>query len=129
MPVALVIPAKPSKYRAVKTVRHGITFDSKGEADRYDVLLGMLERGEIRNLRRQVRWPLCVDGIRIAYWRCDFYYQDMSDEWIVEDFKGRKTPLYNRSKKHFEAQYKTQILETFARPQKKRTRVKLKKAA
>ena len=72
-------------------------FDSKGEYQRY-LDLRMLERvGRIRDLKRQVRIPLVVNGTpllirdkigraRALSYVADFtYYED--DVYVVEDFK------------------------------------------
>ena len=47
-----------SKYHASKMIRHGETFDSRKEADRYDELLILQQAGEIKNLQRQVKYTL-----------------------------------------------------------------------
>ena len=42
---------KPSKYKAQKTRRGKLTFDSKKEAERYDALMLLQKAGEIRGLK------------------------------------------------------------------------------
>ena len=49
---------KERKYRNEPTVSHGITFDSKKEARRYEELLLMLKAGTIRKLKLQVDFTL-----------------------------------------------------------------------
>lgn len=49
---------KPSKYKAQKTRRGKLTFDSKKEAERYDALMLLQKAGEIRGLKLQVRYCL-----------------------------------------------------------------------
>lgn len=56
---------------------------------------------------------------QIATWACDFEYEELLGEpvdgrWqrVVEDCKGMRTEIYQRSKKHFEAQYGITITET-----------------
>lgn len=49
--VEKVLAQKTGKYHNRKTVRHGITFDSKHEADRYDELRLLTERQQ-RQLNR-----------------------------------------------------------------------------
>lgn len=49
---------KPGKYKAQKTRRGKLTFDSKKEAERYDALLLLQNAGEIRGLKLQVRYCL-----------------------------------------------------------------------
>ena len=50
--------AKRSKYKAQKTKRGKLTFDSKKEAERYDALMLLQKAGEIRGLKLQVRYCL-----------------------------------------------------------------------
>ena len=105
----------PSKYRNVKTVVDGITFDSKLEAKRYGEL-NLLERaGEIKELQLQQKFPLMSVTRQktvalIGHYIADFTYQENGD-FIVEDTKGLPTPLYKWKKKHFEAQYDIKITE------------------
>ena len=49
---------KPGKYKAQKTKRGRLTFDSKKEAERYDALMLLQKAGEIRGLKLQVRYCL-----------------------------------------------------------------------
>lgn len=61
---------KPSKYKAQKTKRGKLTFDSKKEAERYDALMLLQNAGEIRGLKLQVRYCLqeaytTVEGERV----------------------------------------------------------------
>jgi hypothetical protein len=110
---------------------------SKREGLRYLFLLNEQDAGRISNLRRQVRFALNVrrpDGLEetIAHWTCDFQYYDRTAPGVgkvvedpiggekltlysvltVEDCKGFRTEMYQRSKKHFEAQYGIRIKET-----------------
>lgn len=123
-----------SKYRAVRTVVHGFTFASKAEARRYSELLLLGLAGEIRNLELQPRFPIFVEGERVAEYVGDFRYEEripalqfsqrsldragvivaMVFDWsdVVEDLKGMKTPVYRLKKKLVEAQYRIQIRET-----------------
>lgn len=54
-PELLSEPPKPTKYRNVKTVRHGMRFDSILEADVYDALVA---RYGAANVVRQVSIPI-----------------------------------------------------------------------
>lgn len=54
----LQTPFKCYIYCNCKTVRHGITFDSKHEADRYDELQLLLKAGEIHDLKLQQTYKL-----------------------------------------------------------------------
>ena len=90
------------KYNSVKTEVDGIKFDSKKEAKRYLELKALESAGEISHLQRQVKYELIpsqkVDG-RVVERPCsyvaDFVYHKLaSNEVVVEDTKGFKTPDY-----------------------------------
>lgn len=90
------------KYRSKKVTIKGITFDSKKEASRW-LELDLLERaGEISHLQRQVKYELIpsqkIDGKvveRPCSYIADFVYHELgSNEVVVEDTKGFKTPDY-----------------------------------
>lgn len=81
----------PPKYKNVRTEVDGVTFDSKGEAGRYRKLALLERAGQIRKLRRQVKYDLSVNGQKVTSYRADFVYEELTDgAWleIVEDFKG-----------------------------------------
>ena len=103
--------ARPSKYNAKRCRLDGIGFSSQRERDRY-ANLKLLERsGTITGLRLQRRWPLVVNGRRIAVWVSDFdYHRD--GRLVVEDCKGFRTREYILKKKLFEALYGLAIQET-----------------
>jgi len=67
--------------------------DAEGVYGRH--LERMQERGEIRDLKFQVRVPL---GLGQAFMRIDFvYYDNHIDEWIWDDYKAkgwRRAPMY-----------------------------------
>jgi hypothetical protein len=125
-----------SKYGAVATVIDGHRFPSKREAKRYGELKLLERAGEIRDLRLQPRFPLCVPGsdltpIEIGVYIADFAYEQrtvrgikprfpgrtksasLSVEWndVIEDSKGFRTPVYRLKKRMVEAQYDIQITE------------------
>src|SRR3990167_5831319 len=56
------VAPKRAKHGNVKTVRHGIKFDSRHEADMFDALLMLEKQGNITHLQRQVSFPLEVKG-------------------------------------------------------------------
>ncbi len=104
---------KPHKYQAKEAWLDGIKFPSIKERDRYAVLLQMQMAGMVSELERQPVYALMVDGIIIGHYKADFRYRRKGETSLtVEDSKGVKTPLYQRSKKHMKAQYGIDILET-----------------
>lgn len=87
--------------------RHGISFHSTKEADRYDFLLMRLKAGEISQLQLQVPIPLMgqLDAIRTPTglemtYRADFQYIDhqLGDAVVIEDAKGYPTEVYKIKK-------------------------------
>lgn len=112
----IAAPKKKSKYNNVRTERHGIKFDSKKEAGRYDVLLLLQNQGLISGLevhRRYILEPAFVDTQgkkhRAEYYEGDFSFFDYdSRKWIVEDVKGRsgtRTALFESKRKRFIHRY------------------------
>lgn len=105
---------KKSKYGAVKTEVDGIMFDSKHEAMRYQELWLLERAGDISNLRLQVPFELIPKskyGMPIRY-IADFVYNDNSDNLIVEDAKGVKTPVYRLKRRMMAEKYGIEIKET-----------------
>lgn len=91
-----------NKYgaEAVRDETYG-WFASTGEHRRWHELLRLQEAGYIANLRRQVRYPLVVGGVKVATYVADFVYDEHHADYytigvrtIVEDFKGRRTSEY-----------------------------------
>lgn len=98
-----------SKYRNVKTVIDGISFDSKREAARWQELRLWVRAGGIADLNRQVPFvlaPSVVIGGRkrpALRYIADFTYIDnVSQEMVIEDVKGKITEGY-RIKRHLMA--------------------------
>lgn len=98
---------RKGKYANIKTVVNGITFDSKGEAARYEELRILERTGEISDLRIHTRWELQPgwrdkDGKK---WRAITYESDFDytegDRFVVEDFKGIKTQVFRIKEKLF----------------------------
>lgn len=107
-----------SKYGATKTTIDGLTFDSKKEAARWQVLCALERSGHLRNLSRQLPFALRVRDTVIGSYVPDFLYEErVGDDWVqrVEDVKSpatKKKELYRWKRKHFEAEYGLKILET-----------------
>ena len=85
-----------NKYRAEKINDNGEIFDSKKEYYRYCDLKLLECSGEIRDLRRQVKYELIPkqEGERAVNYIADFVYKDKSGREVVEDAKGIRTKEY-----------------------------------
>ncbi len=91
------------KYHNIKVKVDGMTFDSKGEYNRW-LELKMLEKsGKISNLTRQVTYKLTAHGVQVCKYIADFEY-DYDGMKITEDFKGLVTPTFKLKAKIFAAQ-------------------------
>lgn len=110
---------KGNKYGNKKVSIDGETFDSKKEAKRYCELKLLQQAGEIKELRRQVKFVLIpsqrVDG-KVVERECsyiaDFVYRDAkSGELVVEDTKGFKTKDYIIKRKLMLSVYNIRINE------------------
>lgn len=64
------------KYRNIKTVIDGITFDSIKESERYKKLLLLQKTGEISDLILQPKFPIIINNIKICTYIADFSYVD-----------------------------------------------------
>lgn len=86
---------KRRKYGNVPTEVDGVRFDSTGEADRWGELRTLERLGAIRDLRRQVRFPLTINDEHVTTYVADFVY-DEEGAMVVEDYKSpaTRTPLY-----------------------------------
>jgi Protein of unknown function (DUF1064) len=96
--IADVLLRKPKprrhKYNAKRTTVDGQTFDSQHEAQWFCQLRIRERLGEIRHLRRQVRYPLIVNGVRVAYYQADAVYEERCNgRWIevIADCKSEAT--------------------------------------
>lgn len=106
-----------------RTSREGFVFASKAELGRWQVLQRLLFAGEIKNLRRQVRYSLVLpDGTPVltptgktASYTADFVYEELQgQDWveIVEDYKGYVNDGSQLRIALFEAIYKKQVRRT-----------------
>lgn len=111
---------KPSKYKNIKTVVDGYTFDSGKEANRY-IQLKLLQRaGEITDLVLQPKFWLSINDRPIllkskgfpngrrATFKPDFQYMRGKDgKTVVEDVKSpaTRTEAYVLRKGIFEVMY------------------------
>ena len=93
--------------KEARTSRDGIVFASKAELLRWEKLRLWQLAGEIRNLRRQVKYDLVINGQSVGHYTPDFVYerkpfapgsvayvdQTTPDLWteVIEDVKGAMT--------------------------------------
>lgn len=118
LPPARNPTSKPSKHRAIKTEVAGEKFDSKLEARVYQELKLREVAGEIRNLRRQVKFSLFANGgYHLGTYKADAEFEELYVDhnkggevhrWIrvVADVKSqhtRKLPGWGRTKKLMQA--------------------------
>jgi hypothetical protein len=89
----------------------GIKFASNMEAKRYIVLKEMEKNGHIENLQLQVRYQFRHNDRLICTYVADFVY-DEDGVPVVEDVKGRVTPVYSIKRKMMDAFYGIKIRET-----------------
>lgn len=118
--MTLRLPARRSKYAAIRTSVDGIVFASKKEAARYGELKLLEKVNRIRRLELQPKFPIEVRGTKVCTYVADFQYQvfdidegGFSGRWrtVVEDVKGIKTAVYRLKKKMVEATYGIRISE------------------
>jgi len=108
---------KPSKYRNVKTIIDGITFDSRKEARRYGELHLLVISGIATRVELQPEFPYEVtyraNGKEYSVKRkyiADFKvtYPDRVD---IEDVKGMRTREFIQKRKIVEKLYGIKIIE------------------
>ena len=113
-----------NKYGSRKVEVNGIVFDSKREAARYQELLLLEKAGEIKDIRRQVKYVLPESTTRKGRGRCverecayiaDFVYKTILPDGdtltIVEDTKGFRTKDYIIKRKLMLSVYGIRIRE------------------
>ena len=104
-----------SKFNAVRTTYEGISFDSKGECERYKQLRFLESAGQISDLKLKVVHKLEINGVHICNYESDFEYVDTDGTQIVEDFKGFRTKEFIIKSKLMLAVKGIKILETGVR--------------
>lgn len=124
---------KPHKHKAKPRRVDGLYFASEGEAKRW-YQLKLLERyGQVRNLRRQVRYDLHTVGpdgvkVKVTWYTADAVYEERQDDgsWLerVEDYKGQRLPDYLLRAKWMKLEYGIVIFETGRPRPAKRTQKK-----
>lgn len=109
MPGRIVLK-KRAKYHNRPVVYQGQRFDSQRELARWLELSTLAKAGIIRQLARQVRFPLVVNGVKISEYRADFTFLQ-AGRLVVEDAKGYPTREYKLKKKLILALYRITIKE------------------
>lgn len=102
---------KRMKYRNVKSVIDGITFDSKKEAAYYAKLKLLKLAGEVTEYELQPKYYLVVNGVKWGFYKADFKVTWKSGLTRIVDVKGMKTSVYQLKKKLVKAIYGIDILE------------------
>lgn len=94
------------KYRNVKTVVDGITFDSKAEAKRYGDLKLLLRDKRISGLELQRKFVVldAIPGQRAITYKVDFLYVE-KEKLVAEDVKGKMTQQGKLRIKMFRVRY------------------------
>jgi hypothetical protein len=87
-------------------------FDSQREARRHQDLLLLEHAGKIRHLTRQVKFDIFVNGAKVCAYTADFtYFDNETNEHVVEDAKGYATTVYRLKKKLMKAVFDITIRE------------------
>jgi hypothetical protein len=114
---------KRHKFHATRAQVDGEWFDSKSEAVRYGELRMLQRAGEITGLKRQVRFPIVIDGApvkirsdgfpngRAVVYVADFVYFE-GQQRVIEDRKGMDTPISRLKRALIEAIYHVKVRVT-----------------
>jgi hypothetical protein len=98
--------SKGTKYNNTRitksTIWGEVTFDSIGEYNCYLSLLPEYEMGKYA-MRRQVKYPIEVNGVKITTYVADFVLDYDDGSTRVIDFKGVETDSFKLKKKLMEA--------------------------
>jgi Protein of unknown function (DUF1064) len=90
-------------------------FPSKAEADRFEQLFEMLERGMIADLEIQVPYPCHVNGQLVCTYLADFRYRtrprQLGSRVLIEEVKGMRTGVYEIKRKLVQALHRIEIIE------------------
>lgn len=102
---------RASKYGNVKAEADGQIFASKRERSRWMDLRLEEKAGAIKDLKRQVVYPLEVNGVKVCDYIADAVYE-RDGALVVEDSKGYRTDVYKLKAKLMRAVYGIEVLET-----------------
>lgn len=79
---------RPQKFHNVKVERDGFHYDSKLEAEVGAQLELRMKSGDIKEIKRQVTFPLDIKGYHITSYRADFLCTMSDDSLQVFEAKG-----------------------------------------
>ena len=97
-----------NKYGAVRQIHDDGAFDSKAELRRWCDLKILERAGEIRNLERQVRFPIEINGVHVCDYIADFVFFENGVR-VVEDKKGVQTDTFRIKAKLMRALYNIDV--------------------
>lgn len=83
--------AKPGKYKSVRIKVDGFWFDSKKEAQYYGTLKMKVKAGDIKTFRRQVRYRIVINGVKITTYVADFVEECWDGSKRIIDVKSEFT--------------------------------------
>lgn len=102
---------KANKYGAVKVDAAEGKFDSKREYRHWQELKLREAAGEIKDLRRQVKFSLYgPGGEHVAVYTADFVWMEKGKR-VVADSKGHKTREWKRTKKLMRSCHSIEVME------------------
>lgn len=103
----------PVAPKALRTYE-GVVFDSKREMQRWQKLKFKEIAGLIFDLKRQVSYPVEINGKHFCRYTPDAEYKTAEGQLVFEDCKStgtRKDAAYRLRKKAFELSYGVQVTE------------------
>ena len=101
-----------SKYHNIPTVVDGPRPAAAPAADRYGQLKLLVCGNEISGLELQPRYRITVGGMKICIYVGDFrYFDNRTGEFVTEDVKGVRTPVYKLKKKLMAACHGIDVVE------------------
>lgn len=106
---------KKSKFKARAVVIDEIFFRSTLEGRYYSQLKLQVKSGHIREFKRQVVFPLIVNGVKVCKYICDFVTLNIDGTHTVIDVKGKVTEPYRLKRALMLALYGIKIVEIKAK--------------
>jgi hypothetical protein len=95
----------------VKAEADGQLFASKQERGRWMDLRLEEKAGAIKDLKRQVVYPIEVNGLKVCDYIADFQYE-RDGRMVTEDAKGYRTDIFKLKSKLMRAVHGIEVLET-----------------